>query len=139
MLLVVANSYLDQKKNPEKVHAYTAKVVEIMGAKQGDASASMMSGFANYLNGKQYMDENQFAPADGALRKALPALDSNGAVKAEILFLLGLANYKLAGGNAAKAQDSANYFKACAAIKSPYQATAAANLKRITTEYHGIK
>ena len=38
-----------------------------------------------------------------------------------------------------KAQESANYFRACAAIKSPFQATAAANLKRIATEYHGIK
>ena len=31
MLLVVADQYLQQKKEPEKVHAYSAKIVEIMG------------------------------------------------------------------------------------------------------------
>ena len=41
--------------------------------------------------------------------------------------------------HAEKAQESANYFRACSALKSPFQATAAANLKRIMTEYHGIK
>ena len=31
------------------------------------------------------------------------------------------------------------YFRQCAAIKSNFQATAATNLKRIMTEYRGIK
>jgi hypothetical protein len=33
MLLVVADYYLQQKKNPDKVHAYSAKIVEILSAK----------------------------------------------------------------------------------------------------------
>jgi tetratricopeptide (TPR) repeat protein len=148
MLLVVADSYLQQKKQPEKVHAYSAKVVEIMNTKpkpEGTSDAdwaarkSLVTGLAHYMSGKLYSEENKHAQADQELRKALPLVESNPALKPETLFLLGLSNYKLASGNAEKAQESANYFRACAAIKSPFQATAAANLKRISTEYHGIK
>lgn len=148
MLLVVANNYLQQKKNPDKVHAYTAKVVEILSAKprpEGMSDADWASrknlaiGLAYYMNGKQYSEESRFGPADEQLRKALPLVESNAALKPEVLFLLGLANYKLAGGSAERAQESANYFRACAGLKSPYQENAAANLKRIQKEYHGIK
>ena len=67
-------------------------------------------------------------------------MESNASLKPETLFLLGLSNYKMAaGGNAEKAQESANYFRACSGLKSPFQATAGANLKRIMTEYRGIK
>ncbi len=149
MLLVVADSYMQQKKEPEKVHAYSAKIVELMNSKPKPEGASdadwtarknLITGLAHYMNGKLYSMENKHAQADQELRKALPLVETNPALKPETLFLLGLSDYKLAsGGNAEKAQESANYFRACAAIKSPYQATAAANLKRITTEYHGIK
>jgi hypothetical protein len=91
------------------------------------------------MNGKQYSVENKHAQADQELRKALPLVETNPALKPETLFLLGLANYKLASGSPERAQESANFFRSCAAIKSPYQAIAAANLKRIQTEYHGIK
>jgi hypothetical protein len=47
---------------------------------------------------------------------------------------LGLANYKME-----KAQDAVNYFKACAAVKSPFQAQANKNLIAIRAQYHGIK
>ena len=77
--------------------------------------------------------------ADQQLRKALPLIESNPALKPETLFLLGLANYRMASGSPERAQDSANFFRQCAAIKSPFQATAATNLKRIVTEYRGIK
>ena len=149
MLLVVADHYLQQKKEPEKVHAYSAKIVEIMNTKVKPETTSdadwaarknLVTGLAHFMNGKLYSAENKQAQADQELRKALPLVESNPALKPETLFLLGLANYKMAsGGNAERAQDSATYFRACAAIKSPFQATAAANLKRIMTEYHGIK
>jgi hypothetical protein len=55
-------------------------------------------------------------------------------VKAEVLFYLGLANYKMEKG-----QEAYNFFKACAAMKSPFQAQANKNLTVIRTQYHGIK
>jgi tetratricopeptide (TPR) repeat protein len=148
MLLVVADNYLQQKKDPEKVHAYSAKIVEIMATKpkpEGTSDAdwaarkNLVTGLAHYMSGKLYSAENKHPQADQELRKALPLVESNPALKPETLFLLGLSNYKMASGNAERAQDSANYFRACAGLKSPFQATAAANLKRIMTEYHGIK
>jgi hypothetical protein len=133
MLLVVANSYLEQKKDPAKVHAYSAKVVEIMST-HSEASAPMMVGVAHYISGKQYVNDNQFGPADQELRKALPLVESNAALKPEVLFLLGLANFKME-----KIQEAANYFRACSVLKSGFQAEAAKDLARIKRDYQGVK
>ncbi|HXB72079.1 MAG TPA: hypothetical protein VNY05_27835 [Candidatus Acidoferrales bacterium] len=141
MLLAVADSYLQQKKEPEKVHAYAAKTVEVMAQKpkpEGVSDAdwtirkNLVTGNAHYLNGKQYYNETAFAKADVALRTALPLVDASK--KPEVLYLLGFANYKLD-----KPQEAANYYRDCSAIKSPYQATAAKNLLGLKNQYHGIK
>lgn len=148
MLLVAANSYLEQKKEPDKVHAYSAKIVEVMNTKpkpEGTSDAdwaarkSLVTGLAYFMSGKLYSSENKYAQADEQLRKALPLVETNAALKPETLFLLGLMNYKMAAGHPDRAQESATYFRACAAIKSPFQATATTNLRRIMTEYHGVK
>jgi len=151
MLLVVTDSYLQSKKDPEKIHSYCAKIVEVMGSKPKPESTSdadwaahksQVTGLAWYMSGKQYAADSRHTQADQDLRKALPLIDASPALaslKPEVLFLLGLSDYKLASGNAEMAQSAANYFRACAALKSGFQGTAAANLKRIQTEYHGIK
>ena len=63
MLLVLANQYLEQKKEPEKVHTYSAKIVQIMGQKpkpEGVADAdwtarkNLITGLAHYMSGKLY-------------------------------------------------------------------------------------
>jgi hypothetical protein len=38
-----------------------------------------------------------------------------------------------------KGQEAYNFFKACAAIKSRFQAQATKNLTVIRTQYHGLK
>jgi hypothetical protein len=134
MLLVVANRYLEQKKDPAKVHAYSAKVVEIMTPKSDDKTAPLIIGVAHYISGKQYVNDNQFGQADQELRKALPLVESNAALKPEVLFLLGLSNFKME-----KVQDAANYFRSCAAIQSSFQAEAAKDLARIKRDYQGVK
>ena len=149
MLLVVADRYMQEKREPEKVHTYSMKIVEMMSGKpkpEGVADAdwaarkALVLGLAYYMDGKLSYNENKFGPADQSLRKALPLVESNAALKPEVLFLLGHSNYKLASTKTPeRAQEAANYFRDCAAIKSAYQTTAAANLKRIQTEYHGIK
>ena len=151
MLLVVTDSYLQNKKDPEKIHAYSAKIVELMAAKpkpEGSNDAdwtahkNQVTGLAYYLNGKQYAAENKHAQVDQELRKALPLVEASPALaslKPEVLFLLGFSDYKLAATTPEKAQEAANSFRACAALKSPYQTQAAANLKKIQTEYRGIK
>lgn len=143
MLLVVADNYIQNKKEPEKAHLYAAKVVELMASKpkpEGVSDAdwtarkNLVTGLAHYMNGKLYYNEAKFAPADQELRKALPLVETNAAIKPEVLYLLGYANYKLD-----KPQDAANYYRACSGIKGPFQATAAKNLRGIQTEYHGVK
>jgi tetratricopeptide (TPR) repeat protein len=41
MLLVVANSYLEQKKEPQKVHEYSAKAAEVVSAKPAPCGAGL--------------------------------------------------------------------------------------------------
>jgi tetratricopeptide (TPR) repeat protein len=143
MLLVVADSYAQQKKEPEKVHSYSAKIVEVMGSKpkpEGISDAdwtnrkNLVVGLAHYMSGKLYYTENNFGKADQELRGALPLVESNAALKPEVLYLLAFANYKLD-----KPQEAANYYRACAAIKSQFQALATKNLAGLKAQYSGIK
>jgi len=143
MLLVVANNYLETKKEPAKVHAYSDKLVQLMASKpkpEGVADAdwtarrNTITGLAHFMNGKEYYTESKLSQADQELRAALPLVESNPPMKAEALFYLGFANYKME-----KPQEAANFYKACAAIKGPLQATAAKNLQGIKTQFRGIQ
>jgi tetratricopeptide (TPR) repeat protein len=143
MLLAVADNCMQNKKEPEKVHAYSAKIVEVMNAKQKPDGVSdadwqnrkkSVTGIAHYMSGKLYYTENKFADTDRELRAALPLIHDNAQLKPEVLFYLAMANYKLE-----KAQESANFNKQCAAIKSPFAATCAKNLAAIRTQYRGVK
>ena len=134
MLLVVASDYVAKKKEPEKVHAYTAKAAEMVASQpkpEGVADADWQKmrgarlGAAHFLNGSLYYAESNWAQADKQLREALPHLE-NAQVKAEALYYLGFANYKLE-----KAQEAANYYRQCAAIKSRFQGLATKNLQGI--------
>ncbi|HWB95663.1 MAG TPA: hypothetical protein VG672_03150 [Bryobacteraceae bacterium] len=143
MLLVLADNYLQKKKDPEKVHVYSAKIVEIMSSKPKPDGVSdadwasrknLFTGLAHYMSGKQYFQQNKLAQADKELREALPLVQGNVGMKAETLFLLGVADYKLE-----KPQDAVGYFRACAAIKSPYQGESTKNIARIKQQYAGLK
>lgn len=141
ILLFVVDSWLAQKKDPAKVHQYSAKAAEVMTTKakpEGVADEAWTArkngviGVARYINGKLYYAETNYAKADGELRTALPLVDPR--LKAEVLFMLAFANYKLD-----KPQDAANYYKACAAIPGPLQAQANKDLAGLRTQYKGIK
>jgi tetratricopeptide (TPR) repeat protein len=143
MLLVVADNYLQSKKDPEKVHAYSAKIVQLMAAKpkpEGMSDAdwaarrNLITGVAHFMNGKLYYAEVKYSQADQELRAALPLVGSNTAMKAETLYDLGFANYKME-----KPQEAANFYRDCAAIKSQFQANAAKNLQGIKTQFRGIQ
>jgi hypothetical protein len=143
MLLLLADTYMQQKKQPEKVHTYSAAIPGLMAQKtkpdgMSDADwqtrKNQITGLAHYLNGKLYHNENNFAKADQELRVALPLVETNAALKPEVLYMLAMSNFKLN-----KPQEAANYFRACAAIKSPYQQLATTNLARVKTQYTGIK
>jgi tetratricopeptide (TPR) repeat protein len=141
MLLLVSDNYLQNKKEPDKVHAYSAKIVEVMNAKpkpegvsdsDWQARKKGVTGIAYYMSGKLYYTQNKFGDTDRQLRSALPLIQD--ALKPEVLFYLAMANYKLE-----KAQEAANFNKECAAIKSPFAATCAKNLAAIRAQYRGLK
>jgi tetratricopeptide (TPR) repeat protein len=142
-MLWVLTADAAKKKDGEKVQTYSAKLVEVIGSKpkpEGVADADWTKrkntflGLAYSMSGEQYFNEGKLAPADQELRKALPLVEENVALKTEVLFYLGLANYKME-----KVQDAYTFFKACAAVKSPFQAQATKNLTAIKTQYHGVK
>ena len=123
------------------MHAYSAKIVEVMATKpkpEGVSDADWqnrkrsVTGVAHYMSGKLYYTQNNFGSTDKELRAALPAVDPQ--LKPEVLFYLGMANYKME-----KAQDAANFNRECAALKSPYAATCAKNLAAIRTQFRGVK
>jgi tetratricopeptide (TPR) repeat protein len=143
MLLVVTDSYSRNKKEPEKVHAYSAKLVELMASKpkpEGVADAdwaarkNLITGLAHYMSGALYYREVKYPQADKELRAALPLVGSNQEIKAEVLYELGFANYKME-----KPQDAADFYRDCAAIKSQFQPLATKNLQGLKTQYRGIK
>lgn len=142
MLIVVASDYLARKKEPEKVHAYSAKVVEIVGKQpkpEGVSDADWekrrvtMLGTARFMSGALYYAQSRWAQADQQLREALPFLGDQQ-LKAEALYYLGFANYKLEKG-----QEAADYYRQCATIKSRFQAMAKKNLLGVRSEFRGIK
>jgi tetratricopeptide (TPR) repeat protein len=143
MLLVAANGYLQKGKEPDKVIAYSGKLAELIGAKakpdgvsdaDWDNRKKTLTGLAHYFPAKVYYGQKKWGPADKELRAALPLVESNAALKPEVLFMLGDANYHLE--NAAEAL---KYFQACAAIKSRFQAQAAKNVTVIKTQYRAVK
>jgi len=143
MLLVVADNSLQKGKDPEKVIAYSNKLIEVMNSKQKpegvsdadwDARKKTVIGLGHYMIGKQYFNEKKYGPADKELRVALPLVESNQGLKAETLFMLGFSNYKMEN-----IMDSLKFNQQCAAIKSPFQAQAAKNVTVIKTQYRAVK
>jgi len=142
MLLVVAGAYLDKKADPQKVLAYTSKVIELVNSKpmpQGASEAdwdrrkAQLTARAYWIQGKQYFNQNKLKDADKALRQALPLMQDQN-LKADTLFHLGLVNYRMEN-----ILDAVKFNEQCAAIKSPYQAAAQKNLRAIRAQYREVR
>jgi len=132
ILAFVANQYVEKKRDPEKVIAYSAKIVELMDTKPIPAGVSeadwakkkaAMSGLAHFLSGSTLYGQKKYAAADKELRAALPLVEGSEQLKAATLFYAGLANYDMK--NTAEAT---RFLQQCAAIKSQFQAQANKNL-----------
>lgn len=143
MLLAAADYYMKKNNNPDKVLSYSAKLIEVMEAKpkpQGvsdeawEKKKTVALGLAYWMTGVTYSGQNKYAPADEALRKALPLVSGNEQLKAETLFYLGLANYKME-----KILDAIKFNEECSKIKGPLQARALQNLKAIRSKYRVVR
>ena len=143
MLIFVANQYIEKKRDPDKVIAYSAKVVELMDTKPKPEGVSdddwakkkkTMSGLAHYMSGTTLFEQKKLAAADKELRAALPLVEGNDQLKAATLFYAGLTNYQMK-----KIPDALKFNQQCAAIKSPFQAKAAENARVMRQQGAGAK
>lgn len=149
MLLVVADSYFNKKQNPDQVVAYGFKLAEVMNSKQKPEGVSdddwnkrknLMSGLGYWMSGVTLGNQNKHADSDKALRQALPLVEGNDQLKAQALFYLGLANYKMGEPKKDKKlmAEALKFNSQCAAIKSPFQGQASQNAAVIRKSF-GLK
>jgi tetratricopeptide (TPR) repeat protein len=133
MLAFVANEYVEKKRDPDKVIAYSARVVELMSTKPkpdgvNDADwarkQKTLTGLAHFMGGSTLFDQKKLPQADKELRAALPLVEGNDQLKAATLFYAGLTNYQMKN-----IPDALKFNQQCAAIKSPFQAKAAENVR----------
>jgi hypothetical protein len=134
MLLAVADNAL-QVKDYDKAIKHGETLVALMTTKPKPDGVSdsdwqkkkdLTIGVGNWIAGMSYMAKKQFAPADKALRAAIPLVKDNDQMLAAALFNAGLANHSLK-----RMKDAAAFFEQCAKIKSPFQAQAQQNVKAI--------
>ncbi|MCS7023953.1 MAG: hypothetical protein NZV14_04085 [Bryobacteraceae bacterium] len=149
MLLAVMDHYYNKKQNPDKVIAYGNKLAELMSSKpkpEGVSEADwekrkrLMIGMGYWMSGMTYASQNKHVETDRDLRKALPLVSDNDQLKAQALFYLALANYRLGEPRNDKKliAEALRFNQQCAAIKSPFQATARKNAAAISAQY-GLK
>jgi hypothetical protein len=143
MLLIVADNCLQKGKDPDKVVSYSTKLIDVMNTKAKPAGASdadwenrkkTITGLGHFMIGKQYFNEKKYGPADKELRVALPLVENNSDLKAEVLFELGFSNYKMEN-----IMEALKFNQQCAAIKSRFQAQAAKNVTVIKSQYRAVK
>jgi tetratricopeptide (TPR) repeat protein len=146
MLLAIAEGYMSQKKDPDKLFAICAKVLELTKTKpkpQGIADAdwerrkAQLAGRAQWMTGVTYALQAKWLQADEVLRAALPGIKDNQSITAEALFYLGLANFRLGEkGDTDRIVLAVRYNEQCIAIPGPFQGPARTNLKFIRSQYN---
>ena len=145
LLLLMADTALN-RKDTEKVIAYTTKLIELSASQQkpeGVAEADWQKkrdttlGLAHWMQGITYAGQNRFAQADKSLRAALPLIQGNPQLSGPALFYLGLANYKMAESskNSELIREALRFSQQSAAIPGPLQRQAATNVKAIRSQY----
>ncbi len=145
LLLVMADYYMNQKKDPDRVLVCTAKLVDYMGARpkpEGISDADWEKkkntslGLAYWMQGATYAGQNKHPQTDKAFRAALPLIRENEALAGPALFYLGLANYQMGKGTKASPQtaEAVKFMQQAAAVKGPFQVKAQANVTAMKKE-----
>lgn len=140
--LLIAADYNIQRQNQEKALGYSTKLCEVMQAKTKPAELSdadwekkktTLLGAGYWMQGVVYSGQKKYLEADKALRAALPLLKSDSEMAGVGLFHLGVADYELGKSTKKRAllQDALKFSRQSAAIKSPLQTQAQANVKAI--------
>ncbi len=146
MLLAVMQHHFRKEDARDKVVLYSAQLIKAVDTRprpenlkeeEWTARKTQVLGMANYMGGVSSSLLNQHARADTMLRAALPYLKDNEQMLAAALYLLGLANYRLAeSGSRGRAADALRFTRQCASIRSSYQDQALKNVEAIKAEYN---
>jgi tetratricopeptide (TPR) repeat protein len=137
-LLIIANSYQDSQKDPQKLAAYANRILVAINRKDRPAEMQdeewtkkkgRLTGAAYWMIGAAFMQQNQFGAADKSIRIALPYLKDDTKLTSAALFYLGWANYQMRNY-----PEAVRFNEQCMSVKGPYQAQAARNLQVIRAE-----
>lgn len=146
MLLVSADAAFN-KKEYDRATERSAQTIAMLAGKAkpegiGDADwEARKNGLlsrAHYIEGVSYGIQNKHAQADKSLRAGLPFMKGNDQLLAGAYFYLGLANFKLGDSKTPdkdRILDALKFNQECAAIKSPFQASAQRNIKAIRAQF----
>jgi len=143
MLLSLASLYRS-KQQPEKALALAKQAIQLADVQEtpeGMTDASWeprreeLRSFGQYTEGVIYATMEKWTDADVQLRACLPGITSPES-KAEILYYLGLANYRLAEkGQAQRASDALLFSTQAADIPSHFQELARKNATAIRSKF----
>jgi tetratricopeptide (TPR) repeat protein len=144
MLLAMAGGY-NAAKQPDKALEAAAKALEAAGKRakpeniadaDWQARKTALVARAQWMQGITYAGQEKWQQADQALRAALPGLENSPEQKAETLFYLGLANFRLAqAGQKERAKEALQFSQQCAAMPGPYQKQAGVNATGIRSTF----
>lgn len=135
-LTIVADSYLQNEKEPGKLMAYAGKILAVLGEQPDQegftgvewiARKALLTGRAYRMMGAASIRQHEFENADKSLRAALPCLKDDSHLLSGALFDLSWANYRLG-----KLSDAIRFSKECTLVIGPYQAKAVKRLQEIT-------
>jgi len=139
-------SHYSAAKDAAKVAEYAQKTVDTIKDKPApagvDAAAwekrrQSIMGIGLQVLGVSYSGQSKWAQADKTLREALPLIE-NPQMKAEALFHLGLANYRMGAASKDPSKlilEALKFNQQCAAIQSPFQGPAQKNISAIRSQY----
>jgi hypothetical protein len=143
MLLDLASLY-KSRKQPEQALTLAKQAVDLtntdmvpdgMSDAQWEPRKIALRSFGEYLEGVIYATTGKWSDADVALRASLPGIQRPQS-KAEALYYLGLANYRLAeNGEAQRASDALLFSKQSADIPSSFQQLARQNAAAIRMKF----
>ena len=145
MLMTVAEFYFGKEDGQEKVIPDALHMIDVLEKKQRPANLtdddwekkkSQLLGTAYYMGGVSSSFALQYSRADQMLRAAMPLIVGDANQEAAALYHLGLANYKLADKDPARAQAALGYWRRCATIQSKFQEQAAKNAEAVKSEFN---
>ena len=137
-LAIVADSYLQGEKEPNKLAAYARKILAAMDKQPKQAGLTdaewsrkkaPLMGRAYWVIGSVAIQQDRYIDADKSLRAALPYLRDDSRLLSAALFYLGWADYQL--GNLS---DAIRFNRQCAQVKGPYQGQAAKSAEAFSAQ-----